>query len=124
MKYGLASAGMIGLVVALTALVLGGPGATGVAVAGVIAFPVQMLLFAVMSRVRVGTNAFLAAWVGGMLARLVVVGLVALVVTRSSRLPEVPTLLGLAGFFLMMVLVEPLFLGLRAPRGARELRSE
>ena len=124
MKYGLASAGMIGLVVALTALVLEGAGATGVAVAGVIAFSVQMLLFAVMSRVRVGTNAFLAAWVGGMLARLVVVGLVALVVTRSSGLPEVPTLLGLAGFFLMMVLVEPLFLGLRAPRGARELRSE
>lgn len=124
MKYGLTSAGAIVVVALLASLVLDRAGSMGVAVAGLVALPVQVGLFTLLARTRPGTSGFLAAWVGGMLARLVVLAVVGVVMVRSARLPGAPTLLGLVGFFFGMVLMEPYFLGLRTLRGASEPRSE
>lgn len=123
-RYGLTSGGAVGLVAVLAALLLDRRGGLGVAVAGAVALPVQVGLFALMARTRPGTNGFLAAWVGGMLARVVVLAVVAVVFVGSGRLPGPATLLGMVGFFFGMVLMEPYFLGLRTLRGESELRSE
>jgi hypothetical protein len=124
LKYGLACAALVGSAVLVAALFVGRSGLAGLLAAAVVALPVQIGLFALMARSAVGTNRFLAAWIGGMLVRMLVVGLVALALYLSPGLPEAPTLIGLVGFFFMMVLLEPLFLGLRTARSASELRSE
>jgi hypothetical protein len=123
-RYGLICAAIVASGSGLAAVTLERPGLMGVLAAAAVALPVQVALFAAMSRSRVGTNRFLAAWVGGMLVRMLVVGLVALALDRWPGLPEAPTLLGLVAFFFVTVLLEPLFLGLRSTRGASELRRE
>ena len=124
MRYGIACAAFVAAVVLVAALLMERASWMGVASAAAVALPVQIVLFAVMSRSPLGTNRFLAAWVGGMLVRMVIVGLVAWVLYRDPGLPEAPTLLGLVAFFFVMVLMEPLFLGLRVSRGASALRRE
>lgn len=124
LKYGLLCAALVVSAVLLATLAVGRDSLPGLLTAAAVALPVQLVLFAVMRRTAPGTNAFLAAWVGGMLVRMMVVGLVALALHRSPGLPEAPTLVGLVAFFFMMVLLEPLFLGLRAAQGGSELRSE
>jgi len=61
--------------VLVAAVTLDGPGLAGVLAAAAVALPVQIGAFAALTRVRVGTNAFLAAWVGGTVVRMAVVGL-------------------------------------------------
>ena len=104
------------LVVALGAgaatLLLDGSGAQGVLAAGAVALPIQVGAFAVLTRYPLGTTAFMAAWVGGTLVRMVVVGLGGWALVALPDLPPVPTLLGLAAFFFVMLLLEPRFLGL------------
>lgn len=124
LRYGFLCIALVGAAVLLAALALGRDDLPGLLTAAAVALPVQIALFAGMSRAAPGTNAFLAAWVGGMLARMAVVGLVALALHRSPGLPEAPTLVGLVAFFFMMVLLEPRFLGLRGARSGSELRSE
>jgi hypothetical protein len=124
LRYGITCAALVGAAVLVAALFVDRPGMSGLLTAAAIALPVQVGLFGMMKRTAVGTNAFLAAWLGGMLIRMIVVGLVALALDLSPGLPEAPTLIGLVGFFFMMVLLEPLFLGLKAARSTSELRSE
>ena len=89
----------------------------GILAAGVVAVPVQVAAFAVLVRARSGTRGFLAAWVGGTLVRLAAVGLGGWALVALLDLPPLPTLLGLAGFFFVMLVMEPHFLGLGATRG-------
>ena len=124
LKYGLACAALVGFGVLIAALVLDRAGLLGVVAAAAVALPVQVALFAGMKRATLGTNAFLGAWVGGMLARMALVGVVALALYRWRGLPEAPTLIGLVAFFFGMVLLEAPFLGLGKVRGASELRRE
>jgi hypothetical protein len=104
-----------GLVVALgagaAAALLDGRDALGVLAAGALAFPIQVVAFAVLARYPLGTTAFMAAWVGGTLVRMVAVGLGGWALVVLPDLPPVPTLLGLAAFFFVMLLLEPRFLG-------------
>jgi CDP-diglyceride synthetase len=88
---------------------------TGVFVAALVAYPIQMLAFFLLVRFWGDTKRFLLFWVGGTVVRMAVVLVAALVLTRVERLPLAPTLLGLAGFFFGLLLLEPLFL---RPRGA------
>lgn len=83
---------------------------TGLAAAALVAFPVQMVAFFLLVRSWRDGKRFLLVWVGGTLVRLGVVLAAALALTRVGRLPPAPTLLGLAGFFFGLLLLEPLFL--------------
>jgi len=88
---------------------------TGIFVAALIAYPVQMLAFFLLVKFWGERNRFLLVWVGGTVVRMAVILVAALIVTRVDGLPPAPTLLGLAGFFFGLLLLEPLFL---RPRGA------
>lgn len=91
------------------------PSRTGLVAAAVIAYPVQMLAFFLLVRFWDDRKRFLLIWLGGTVARMVVILGAALVLTQVNGLPPAPTLLGLAGFFFGLLLLEPLFL---RPRGA------
>ena len=84
-------------------------GRNGVLLAGVIALPVQVAAFAMLVRRRGETTGFLAAWVGGMFARVAVVALAAVFVIRSGMEGAVAMLLALAGFFFGLLLLESIY---------------
>jgi len=88
---------------------------TGIFVAAVVAYPIQMLAFFLLVRFWGDRKRFLLVWVGGTVVRMGVILVAALVLTRVDWLAPAPTLLGLAGFFFGLLLLEPLFL---RPRGA------
>jgi len=84
--------------------------ARGVVTAVSVALPLQVVFFALLVRYRDHPTGFLGAWVGGMLGRLALVGLMALAVTRRDDLSPAATLLTLAGVLFGLLLLEPLFL--------------
>jgi hypothetical protein len=88
---------------------------TGILVAALVAYPIQMLAFFLLVRFWNERKRFLLVWVGGTVVRMMVILVAALTLTRKDGLPPAPTLLGLAGFFFGLLLLEPLFL---RPRGA------
>jgi hypothetical protein len=114
---------LVAVAVGIAALLMDRPAVVGVLVAGAVALPIQVVAFALMAKAPVGSNAFLAAWVGGALVRLVVVGVAAFVLAGLPDLPRAPTLLGLVAFFFVMLLLEPLFLGLGDVSATLEPRS-
>ncbi len=99
----------------LLALALPADTVRAVAWMGVVAWGVQLALFAPLYAARGRRNAFFAAWGGGTLARFAVLGVVAWWVWRQGSLPLAPALLALAGFLFIMLLIEPVFfrMGLR-----------
>ncbi len=92
----------------------------GVLLAAGVAYPVQMVAFFLLVRFRQDTRRFLLVWVGGTLVRMGVILMGAFVLTRVDWLPLAPTLLGLAGFFFGLLLLEPFFL---RPGGAETTES-
>jgi len=86
------------------------PARTGILVAGVVTYPVQILAFFLLTRFWGEGKRFLLVWIGGTVVRMGVILLAALVVSQSEGLPPAPTLLALAGFFFGLLLLEPLFL--------------
>ena len=90
-------------------------GRTGILAAALVAYPIQMLAFFLLIKFWGDTKRFLLFWVGGTVVRMAVILAAALVLTRGEGLPPAPTLLGLAGFFFGLLLLEPLFL---RPKGA------
>ena len=96
------------------------PARTGILVAALVAYPIQILAFFLLVRHWGDTNRFLLFWVGGTVVRMAVVLAAALVLTRVESLPPAPTLLGLAGFFFGLLLLEPLFL---RPRGTESTET-
>jgi hypothetical protein len=86
------------------------PARIGLAAAAMVAFPTQVLAFYLLVRFRGEGNRFLLVWVGGTVVRMGLVLVAALMLTRVVALPPAPTLLGLAGFFFGLLLLEPLFL--------------
>ena len=70
---------------------------------------VQLVAFGVLRAVRRNTNLFLAAWTGGTVVRLGLVGVVGFWLWRSRAVPAAPALLGLVGFLFGLLLLEPVF---------------
>ena len=101
--------------VALGLLVLGlwpwldPAGRNGVLLAAGVAWLVQVGAFAILLRHREEPRRFLAAWVGGTLARMGLVLAAAFVVARVEGVAPAPALLALAGFFFGLLLLEPVF---------------
>ena len=90
------------------------PARTGILLAAMVAYPVQMVAFFLLIRYWEDRKKFLLVWVGGTFVRMVVILAAALVVAQTGRVPPAPTLIALAGFFFGLLLLEPLFL---RPRG-------
>lgn len=114
-KYALACLALVAVVTGSAAVLVDQRGLFGVLAAAAVTLPIQVGAFALLATAPAGSNRFLAAWVGGSLVRLVVVGLGGWALTRAG-LPRAPTLLGLAGFFFAMLMLEPVFLGLARTR--------
>jgi hypothetical protein len=86
------------------------PARTGLLVAALVAYPIQMVAFFLLVRHWENGKRFLVVWVGGTVVRMGVILGAALAVMRVEGLSPAPTLLGLAGFFFGLLLLEPLFL--------------
>ncbi len=114
--YVLAGAALVAFAVAGLALVLPPDAMRAVAWMGAAAWVVQSILFAPLLAVRGRRNAFFVAWGGGTLVRLTVIGVGAWWLYRSGALPLAASLLSLAGFLFLLLLLEPVFfrLGLRS----------
>lgn len=78
--------------------------------AAVLAWVLQLIAFAGLIAVRERSELFLAGWLGGLVLRFGVVGLVAYWLSRSAVLPLAPTLVSLVAFVFVLLLMEPLFL--------------
>jgi len=115
LRYGGVALAFVLVVIAGCWLWLSPEGRTGILVAAGVAYPIQMLAFFLLVRFFEDRKRFLLVWVGGTVVRMGVILGAALVLTRADGLPPAPTLLGLAGFFFGLLLLEPLFL---RPRGA------
>lgn len=81
----------------------------GVLAAAAVAYPVQVLAFWLLLRYRSEVKGFLAAWVGGTLVRMGLVLAAGVFLALSELLPPLPTLVALASFFFVLLLLEPLF---------------
>ena len=109
LRYAGVGTGVVGLVVLLSWPFLEPVGRQGVLMAAAVALPVQIASFALLQRYRGELNRFLAAWVGGTLIRMGVIGIVAFIVIRSGTEGAVPMLLALASFFFGLLLLEPIY---------------
>ena len=99
---------------------LDGPGRAGLLAASAITFPVQVAAFALLARYAVRPEQGLVVWVGAAVARMAIVIAVGLSLAWLPALSPVTTLLGCAGFFFVLLMLEPVFLargGARATAG-------
>ena len=112
LRYAGACVVVVAVGVAVAAALLDRRGLLGVLAAAAVALPIQVAAFAVLARYAPASTAFMAAWVGGTLVRMFVVGLGGWALVVLPDLPPAPTLLGLAAFFFAMLMLEPRFLGL------------
>jgi hypothetical protein len=110
LKYAAAGVCAIALVIAGLWPFLDVAARNGVLVAAAIALPIQVAAFAVLIRYLGELNGFLAAWVGGMMIRMLVVAVVAVAAIRTGTEGAVPMLLALVGFFFGLLLLEPVYL--------------
>lgn len=108
-RYAVVAAIFVTGVVAVLWPWLDAPGRRGLMLAGAVAYPVQLLGFSLLVRYRGRMKAFLAVWAGGTLVRVALVLATGLLLLRMTRLAPVPTLLGLAGLFFGLLLLEPIF---------------
>lgn len=109
LNYATAGTGAVALAVLLFWPFLDPAGRRGVVMAALIALPVQIASYALLQRYRGEVNRFLVAWVGGTLLRMVVIGVAAWFVIRSSTEIAIPMLLALASFFFGLLLLEPVY---------------
>jgi hypothetical protein len=77
-----------------------------------VAYGVQLAAFAVLVRGRRRGTGFLVGWAGGMAMRGAALAGMAIWVTVSDTHHAESALLGLIGFVMVLVLIEPLFLRL------------
>lgn len=109
LRYAASGVGACALMVLVLWPFLDGAGRNGVLFAAAIALPVQIAAFAVLLRYRGETNGFLAAWVGGTLVRMIVIGVAAVAVISSGMDGAIPMLLALPAFFFGLLLLEPVY---------------
>jgi hypothetical protein len=79
----------------------------GVLLAGAIALPLQLLVFALMVVPGKGSPAFLGMWVVGTFLRLMAVGGVAWLAAVNEAVEPLATLLSLVGLLFVLLLLEP-----------------
>ena len=75
-----------------------------------LAWVVQLIAFATLIAVRERNDLFLMGWLGGLVLRFGVVGVVAFWLSRTAVLPLEAALVSLVAFVFLLLLLEPLFL--------------
>ena len=108
--YGLACAALVAVVLLGTDRVLDRGEWEGLALAGATAVALQSAAFAVRNRWGTTPNRMLATWVWSTGARFTAVLLMGLAAWRYEGVDVVTSLVGLAGFLFVMLLMEPAFL--------------
>ena len=109
LAYGVAGLLLLTLAVLLLWPLLDEAGRRGIVAAAAVAWPIQLVAFWVLVANRAELGRFLIAWVAGTLVRMVLIGVAAVALTQMTTVAMVPTLLGLAGFFFGLLLLEPVF---------------
>jgi hypothetical protein len=109
-RYGAASAALIGVLTLVAWPFLPAAGRAGVLVAAALALGIQVASFALLTRFRHRVNAFLAVWVGSTLVRMVALGGVALLFLPTGVAGLAPALVALATFFVALLFLEPVYL--------------
>lgn len=117
-RYAITSMVLVGVAAGVISWFLDRSGRTGVFLAAAIAFPVQLLAFGLLERARHRAEGFFFWWGAGIALRIAVVIAVGIASAAWDSVGPAPLLLSLAGFFLLLVLIEPIFLG-RGPAVAR-----
>ncbi|MED5199936.1 MAG: hypothetical protein VYB51_09040 [Gemmatimonadota bacterium] len=104
--------GLLMIAVAVVALFpfLDDDGRTGILVAAAVAYPVQVVAFGLLLRVRGDPSRFFVWWGAGVAVRVGVVIIIGLVALRIESLGAEVLLLSVAGFFFGLLLIEPAFL--------------
>lgn len=110
LPYAAAALGIAAVLAGAATLALPPADARGVRLAATAACAVQLAAFALLVRARAHANLFLMGWVAGMLLRFGALAALAFWVTRSGAAPAGATLLSLAGFLFVFLMLEPLFL--------------
>lgn len=109
-RYALLGAVLLGAGVGALWPFLEPPGRRGVLLAAGVAYPVQLVSLALRRRFRSSAAGFLGTLAGGALLRMgVVLGVGVWVALAGSPAPA-ETLLGLVGFLVLLLFLEPLFL--------------
>ncbi len=121
LRYAATGFSVLVLVIAVLWYFLGPAARRGVVTAAAIALPVQVAAFGLMVRYRRRFSRFLAVWAGGTLVRMAIVVVVAVLVTRAHAEGAVTLLFALAGFFFVLLLLEPLYFRLE-PADTIEVR--
>ena len=91
-------------------VLLNDEGRRGAALAGLIAYPVQVSAFWLLLRAKDRPSRFLAWWGAGIALRVAVVAAVGIASSRLATLEPAALLLSLVGFFFVLLLMEPVFL--------------
>ena len=115
LRYAAACVLLVALGAAGAAVLLDRSGLMGVLAAGGAALVIQVSSFALLTRFPLGSNCFMAAWVGGTLVRMLAVGVAGWALVVLPDLSPVPTLLGFAAFLFVMLMLETRYLGLGRP---------
>lgn len=112
-RYAVASMVLVGVGAAVISWFLDVSGRMGVVLAALIAYPVQLLAFGLLDRAGREAGRFFFWWAAGIALRIGVVIAVGLFSLTLESVGPAPLLLSLAGFFLILVLIEPIFLNRR-----------
>jgi hypothetical protein len=75
-----------------------------------LAYVIQLAAFAALLRFHGDAQYFVLGWTAGIGLRFLTVGIVAFVVSRTGVFPLDAALLSLAGFIVLLLFMEPLFL--------------
>ena len=78
--------------------------------AGLVAYPVQVTAFGLLLRARDRPSRFFVWWGAGIALRVAVVAAVGIVSSGLASVAPEALLLSLAGFFFVLLLMEPVFL--------------
>ncbi len=109
-RYALVAAAVLVLLAIGTIAVVPGAQPPSIWLAAGVAWAVQLAAFGVLVRGRGGPTGFLVGWGGGMALRFAAVAGMAGWVTVSDAHDPASALVGLIGFVMALVLIEPVFL--------------
>lgn len=108
-RYAIVGSGVVAAALLLLWPMLDPLARQGIVIAALVALPVQIVSFSLLVRFRDRVRGFLAAWVGGTVARVVAIATVAFFVLRSSAEGALTVLVALAAFLFALLLLEPIY---------------
>ena len=109
-RYALTALGVVGVGVTVLAVLLNDEGRSGVVLAGLIAYPVQVSAVWLLLRAKDRPSRFIVWWGAGIALRVAVVAAVGIASSRLASVEPVALILSLVGFFFVLLLMEPVFL--------------